>query len=169
MSFMYNPFPYDDPRAVNRPALPKKTVGAVVAGTSKAAAALAGEIASRLKAAPGKNVVVGFDGYATADWTRMVNLLSQQLLGKGIGVDVAAFTEVLKSEREIADMINPNLEWDTSKDPSPDRARLRGSVRRVEIRGVQTAPRGAPGPCCRRTCAVGLRQRMPGRGGARTL
>ena len=23
MSFMYNPFPYDDPRAVNRPALPK--------------------------------------------------------------------------------------------------------------------------------------------------
>lgn len=118
MSFMYNPFPYDDPRAVNRPALPKKTVGAVVAGTSKAAAALAGEIASRLKAAPGKNVVVGFDGYATADWTRMVNLLSQQLLGKGIGVDVAAFTEVLKSEREIADMINPNLEWDTSKDPS---------------------------------------------------
>ena len=136
MSFMYNPFPYDDPRAVNRPALPKKTVGAVVAGTSKAAAALAGEIASRLKAAPGKNVVVGFDGYATADWTRMVNLLSQQLLGKGIGVDVA---------------------------------RLRGSVRRVEIRGVQTAPRGAPGPCCRRTCAVGLRQRMPGRGGARTL
>lgn len=48
----------------------------------------------------------------------MVNLLSQQLLGKGIGVDVAAFTEVLKSEREIADMINPNLEWDTSKDPS---------------------------------------------------
>ena len=52
MSFMYNPFPYDDPRAVNRPALPKKTVGAVVAGTSKAAAALAGEIASRLKAAP---------------------------------------------------------------------------------------------------------------------
>ena len=82
MSFMYNPFPYDDPRAVNRPALPKKTVGAVVAGTSKAAAALAGEIASRLKPRPAKRRV-GFDGYATADWTRMVNLLSQQLLGKG--------------------------------------------------------------------------------------
>ena len=118
MSFMYNPFPYDDPRAVNRPALPKKTVEAVVAGTPKAAAALAGDIVSRLKAAPGRNIVVGFDGYATADWTRMVNLLSQQLLGKGIELDVVAFTEVLKSEQEIADMINPNLEWDTSKDPS---------------------------------------------------
>lgn len=118
MSFMYNPFPYDDPRAVNRPALPKKTVEAVVAGTPKAAAALAGDIVSRLKAAPGRNIVVGFDGYATADWTRMVNLLSQQLLGKGIELDAVAFTEVLKSEQEIADMINPNLEWDTTKDPS---------------------------------------------------
>ena len=36
MSFMYNPFPYDDPRAVNRPQLPKKAVEAVVAGTPKA-------------------------------------------------------------------------------------------------------------------------------------
>ena len=25
MSFMYNPFPYDDPRPVNRPELSKKT------------------------------------------------------------------------------------------------------------------------------------------------
>lgn len=118
MSFMYNPFPYDDPRAVNRPALAKKTVEAVVAGTPKAAAALAGEVASRLKAAPGKNVVVAFDGYATADWTRMVNLLSQQLIGKGIDVEAFPFAEVLKSEQEIADMIDPNLEWDTTKDPS---------------------------------------------------
>lgn len=47
-----------------------------------------------------------------------INLLSQQLLGKGIELDAVAFTEVLKSEQEIADMINPNLEWDTTKDPS---------------------------------------------------
>lgn len=118
MSFMYNPFPYDDPRAVNRPELPKKAVESIVAGTLKAAAALAGELAGKLKAEPRKNIVVAFDGYATADWTRMVNLLSQQLQGKGIEPDVVAFTEVLKSEQEIADMINPNLEWDTSKDPS---------------------------------------------------
>ena len=118
MSFMYNPFPYDDPRAVNRPQLPKKAVEAVVAGTPKAASALAADVMGRLGAAPGKNVVVAFDGYATADWTRMVNLLSQQLIGKGVKVEAFPFAEVLKSEQEIADMINPNLEWDTRKDPS---------------------------------------------------
>ena len=90
MSFMYNPYPYDDPRAVNRPTLPKKTVEAVVGGTPKAAAALAADVMGRLKAAPGKNVVVAFDGYATADWTRMVNLLSQQLIGKGIDVEACS-------------------------------------------------------------------------------
>ena len=118
MSFMYNPYPYDDPRAVNRPALAKKTVEAVVGGTPKAAAALAADVMGRLKAAPGKNVVVAFDGYATADWTRMVNLLSQQLIGQGIDVEAFPFAEVFKSEQEIADIIDPNLEWDTTKDPS---------------------------------------------------
>lgn len=104
--------------AVNRPALAKKTVEAVVGGTPKAAAALAAGVMDRLKAAPGKNVVVAFDGYATADWTRMVNLLSQQLIGKGIDVEAFPFAEVFKSEQEIADIIDPNLEWDTTKDPS---------------------------------------------------
>lgn len=111
MSFMYNPFPYDDPRAVNRPQLPKKAVEAVVAGTPKAASALAADVMGRLGAAPGKNVVVAFDGYATADWTRMVNLLSQQLIGKGVEVEAFPFAEVLKSEQEIADMINPTPDW----------------------------------------------------------
>ena len=118
MSFMYNPFPYDDPRAVNRPQLPKKAVEAVVGGTLKAASKLASDIAERLGREPGKNVVVAFDGYATADWTRMVNLLSQQLMGRGIEMEALPFAEVLKSEQEIADMIHPNLEWDKHKDPS---------------------------------------------------
>lgn len=30
MSFMYNPFPFDDPKPVNRPELSKKTIDAVV-------------------------------------------------------------------------------------------------------------------------------------------
>lgn len=118
MSFMYNPFPYDDPRAVNRPVLPKKSVEAVVSGTPKVAAALAGEIASRLKAAPGKNVVVAFDGYATADWTRMINLLSQQLRLRNIELEAVDFRNTFKSEQEIRDLIDPLLEWDREKDPT---------------------------------------------------
>ena len=32
MSFMYNPFPYDDPKPINRPELSKETIDSVVTG-----------------------------------------------------------------------------------------------------------------------------------------
>ncbi len=115
---MYNPYPYDDPRAVNRPQLPQKAIEAVVGGTLKAAAALAGDFAEKLKNEPKKNIIVAFDGYVTADWSRMVNLLSQQLVQKGIELEAIDFSENLKSEQQINDMINPYLEWDREKDPT---------------------------------------------------
>lgn len=118
MSFMYNPYPYDDPRAVNRPQLPRKAVDAVVAGTLKAAAALAAEAAARIAADPKKNLVVAFDGYVSADWSRMVNLLSQQLSAKGIALEAIDFAEALKSEEEIHALVDPYLEWDREKDPT---------------------------------------------------
>ena len=49
MSFMYNPYPYDDPRAVNKPVLAPKTIESVPAGTLQAAARLAREFAETLK------------------------------------------------------------------------------------------------------------------------
>lgn len=118
MSFMYNPYPFDDPRAINKPVLTKKTIDSVIAGNLKAASALTAELTEKMKANPGKNILVAFDGYATAEWSRMVNLLSQQLAGKGIELETLAFTEVLKSEQEVVDMIHPTLEWDTEKDPT---------------------------------------------------
>lgn len=118
MSFMYNPYPYDDPRAVNRPQLPKKTVDAVVAGSLEAAKSLAATLAARLEADPGKNVVVAFDGYVSADWSRMVNLLSQQLALKGIALEAIDFAQALKTEEQIHALVDPYLEWDREKDPT---------------------------------------------------
>ena len=99
MSFMYNPFPYDDPRAVNRPELKEKTVNDITTGTLKSAARLADDLVSRLASCPGKNVRVAFDGYTTADWTRMVNLLAQQLEMRGTALETVDFSEVYKSRR----------------------------------------------------------------------
>ena len=79
MSFMYNPYPYDDPRAINKPVLAPQTIESVTAGTPQAAVRLAREFAETLKATPQRNLIVAFDGYTTADWTRTINLLSQQL------------------------------------------------------------------------------------------
>ncbi len=41
MSFMYNPFPYDDPRPVNRPQIPAEVVESVVCGSQNSAKSLA--------------------------------------------------------------------------------------------------------------------------------
>ena len=116
MSFMYNPFPYNDPCPVNRPALGKETIEGVTCGTLKSASKLASEFAGMLK--DGHGVVVALDGYTTADWTRLVNCLSQQLAAKGIEMEAVKFSDIYKSEKEMHEMLDPYLEWDTSKDPT---------------------------------------------------
>ena len=58
MSFMYNPYPYDDPRAINKPVLAPQTIESVTAGTPQAAVRLAREFAETLKATPQRNLIV---------------------------------------------------------------------------------------------------------------
>ena len=114
---MYNPFPYDDPKPVNRPELSEKTVGALVAAkTPEVAKKFAASIIE--KAAKG-SLTIGFDGYTTADWSVFINLLGRELKAAGIefeAIDGNAAT--LKSGSEIDALIDPLLEWDTKKDPT---------------------------------------------------
>ena len=64
MSFMYNPFPFDDPRPVNRPELSQKTINSVVSGGTPAVAKkFVAEISDK---AASEGIVVAFDGYTTA-------------------------------------------------------------------------------------------------------
>ncbi len=118
MSFMYNPFPYDDPRPVNRPQIPAEVVESVVCGSLNSAKSLAARVESLRIANPGKSVILAFDGYATAEWQDMINLLSQQLAGKGILLEQKNYLDNLKEEEEINNMIDPLLEWDREKDPT---------------------------------------------------
>ena len=117
MSFMYNPFPYDDPRPVNRPALPKEAIeGLTSGGTTKAAAALAGRIAGIVSEKG--SAVVALDGYTTADFTRIVTLLTQQLELKGLPVKSCSFAATYKDEAALKEMIDEKLWWDRSVDPT---------------------------------------------------
>ncbi len=118
MSFMYNPFPYDDPRPVNRPSIPAEAAEAVVFGSLNSAKHLASVIEERQNASGGRNIIVAMDGYATAEWTEMVNLLSQQLTAKGIVPEQIDYLDNLRSEEEINAMIDSGLEWDREKDPT---------------------------------------------------
>lgn len=117
MSFMYNPFPFDDPRPVNRPELSKKTIDAVVAGgTPNVAKKFAAPLIEKARK---KNVVVAFDGYTTADWRIFINLLARECEIAGVGFrSIDADASTLKEGAEIDAIIDPMLEWDTKKDPT---------------------------------------------------
>ena len=117
MSFMYNPFPFDDPKPVNRPELSEKTVSSVVGGgTPNVANKFAAPI---IENAREKNQVVAFDGYTTVDWTVFLNLLARECAAAGIEFEsVDANAECFKSGKEIDAMIDPMLIWDKKIDPT---------------------------------------------------
>ena len=110
MSFMYNPFPFDDPTPVNRPAIGKETANQLVKGSVKVAAFLAG------KAREGS--VFAVDGYVGAEFARAVNLLEQQLHVKGFQTRTIDFRNCLKSKEELWELVDRHLSWDRSEDPT---------------------------------------------------
>ena len=117
MSFMYNPFPFDDPRPVNRPELSEKTVKSIISGgnqnvVKKFVATLADRAAK-------EGVVVALDGYTTANWTVFVNLIARECCLLGLGFEaIDANAATLKSGKEIDAIIDPLLIWDTKIDPT---------------------------------------------------
>ena len=114
---MYNPFPFDDPKPVNRPELSRKTVDAVVAGgTPSVAKRFAAPVIDKARES---NQIVAFDGYATADWKQFLNLVARECKAAGVDfVSIDQNAECFKSGKEIDDMIDPLLIWDTEIDPT---------------------------------------------------
>lgn len=114
---MYNPFPFDDPRPVNRPELSEKTVKSIISGgnqnvVKKFVATLADRTAK-------EGVVVALDGYTTANWTVFVNLIARECCLLGLGFEaIDANAATLKSGKEIDAIIDPLLIWDTKIDPT---------------------------------------------------
>ncbi|MDY2858203.1 MAG: phosphoheptose isomerase [Candidatus Cryptobacteroides sp.] len=114
---MYNPFPFDDPRPVNRPELSEKTVKSIISGgnqnvVKKFVATLADRAAK-------EGVVVALDGYTTAYWTVFVNLIARECCLLGLGFEaIDANAATLKSGKEIDAIIDPLLIWDTKIDPT---------------------------------------------------
>ena len=117
MSFMYNPFPYDDPKPINRPELSKKVIDSIVTGgTPNVAKSFFTEIANKVKS---EGVIIGLDGYTTANWDQFINLLARECAVNGLEFEaVDSLARVLKSGKEIDEMIDSRLIWDTKIDPT---------------------------------------------------
>ena len=117
MSFMYNPYPFHDPKPVNRPELSKKTVESIVAGRTPNV--VKKFVATLVDKARNEGVIVAFDGYTTTKWDLVISLMAREcdLLGLAFEtVDCNAAT--LKDGKAIDAMIDPLLIWDTKIDPT---------------------------------------------------
>ena len=110
---MYNPFPYDDPKPVNRPGLEERTVKALVKGSVKVFSRLAAAAAALPKPA-----VIALDGYVAADFARAANLLQQQLHVRGLKTRLIDFRDCYRSEEDLWETVDKHLSWDRSEDPT---------------------------------------------------
>lgn len=134
MSFMYNPFPFDDPRPVNRPELSKELTDTVVGGGSPVVAKkFVNSIADKVRK---EGVIVAFDGYTTANWSLFLNLIARECTVNDFECEFVDFNALtLKSGKEIDAMIDPLLIWDTKIDPTL----LYGKIYRGGYQGLMDA------------------------------
>ena len=114
---MYNPFPFDDPKPINRPKLSEKTINSVVTGgTPNVAKKFMADIAEKVKS---EGVIVGIDGYTTANWKQFVDLLARECIISNFEFEaVDSMEAILKPGKEIDEMIDSRLIWDTKIDPT---------------------------------------------------
>ena len=79
MSFMFNPYPHEKNSAVNQPKLSAEAVKSVVSGTRNVALHLTAVFKERLKESNANNIIVGMDGYISAQGYKTIQLLNQFL------------------------------------------------------------------------------------------
>ena len=114
---MYNPFPFHDPKPVNRPELSSKTVESIVAGGTPAVAKKF--MAQYAEKARKEGLLIAFDGYTTAQWKLLIGLLGRECDLLGLELEMVDFySAAFKTGKEIDDIIDPMLIWDTKIDPT---------------------------------------------------
>ena len=114
---MYNPFPFHDPKPVNRPELSHTTIDSIVAGNNQLVAKrLMEAIAAQVEK---EGAIVAFDGYTTTKWDLLVSLLARECDVRGFQVEfVDSAARTFKSGDEIDALIDPLLIWDKAIDPT---------------------------------------------------
>ncbi len=116
MSFMFNPYPYEDPAPINRPALSEQTFNGIVAGLQQVSDRLAAEARRRLETKQSR-VTICLDGYVAADWRPLVNLVVGVLKKQRVKVTVFDVAACYKSSEELDEMLTDNLAQDLEQDP----------------------------------------------------
>lgn len=107
MSFMFKPYPYVDPDAVNRPKLPPELRNSLIAGNLAAAKHLAASVPV--------HGVLALDGYVSAQFDALTDRIRESLPGKT--VRVFEVWNAYKSSVELEAMLAESLPDDREIDP----------------------------------------------------
>ena len=107
MSFMFKPYPYVDPQALNTPQVPPNVRNALVAGNRA--------VAKTLTEAAGMHGVLALDGYAGALFDALLKRIEERMEGKRICLLNAA--KAYKDSAELEKMLSETLPEDREIDP----------------------------------------------------
>jgi len=116
MSFMFNPFPYDDYTAVNIPRGADFHHAKVIEGNQAVAKTLTKHILQKMEQQ--KGVVVGIDGYITAAFSELVTLIARNIQQSAkLTVKLIPIDSLYKESAVLEETFSPYLPEDTEEDP----------------------------------------------------
>ena len=115
MSFMFKPLAYDDPRAINKIALPEETVGQITAGNEETVET----IATYCKSAFDKigKFTLAIDGYVSAQFEDLVLPVADRLSRGGRACRLIDMKGLYKSQEEIETLTSDSLPLNYDDDP----------------------------------------------------
>jgi mannose-6-phosphate isomerase class I len=116
MSFMFNPFQYEDLSPINRPTLSEETINSILSTPKNILVGLLDEILTRYEK-NNSTLTIGMDAYVSADWKELLNLLTGELTRKKINVNVFDVASSYKGRNELDEMLAEYLPQDREKDP----------------------------------------------------
>jgi len=114
---MFNPYPYEDNSAINRPKVSTEVSKSIISGVRNVAQYLTEILKEQLKQSDNKTIVIGMDGYISAQWERTIELLREPLTDNKIEIQIIDITECYKSSDMIDRMLAEYLPEDKTKDP----------------------------------------------------
>jgi len=114
---MFNPHPYDDYSAVNRPELSEEIKDSIISGTVASSGYLSDVLIKKVTENPDKEIILALDGYIGAQFDQIVNIISGKLKMGLIELSVIDFSQVYKSPVQLDEELFSYLPEDKEKDP----------------------------------------------------
>lgn len=115
MSFMFNPYPYDDPNAINHVSLSHDMREAVTGDTASTARRVLRD-AQKIMAEKGRSIL-GIDGYVSAPMDRFRGMVELLGVAEGVTVRCVSTAGLYLPEKTLHDKLLPYLPEDRETDP----------------------------------------------------